>query len=140
MWDRISNESQTTPTSSEQPSVTTSVKSTNSSESKTHPTTNKPNTKRKLQQAEGKNSDKKKAKLQSSEMRTTFEYDGIGPCDNETTTTENKNDKILSNCIFIVCRLLNCVYILVPCWRITSPTTSHSSKVKSEVKTEVSLP
>lgn len=90
------NESQTertTPTSSEQTPVTKSLKSSNSSESKIQPT-NKPSAKRKLQ-SETKNPEKKKSKLQSSEMRTTFVYDGIGSCDNETPVT--KEDKILSD-------------------------------------------
>ena len=85
---------QTSPSASGQPSVTKSLKSSDSPpESQVQPT-NK-STKRKLQ-AEGKNSEKKKAKLQSSEMRTAIEYDGIGSCDSETASSVNKEDKILS--------------------------------------------
>ena len=100
MVNRVSNDSQTdkTSTSTSEPNpVTKSVKSSNSSpESKVQLTTSKSTTKRK-QQTEGKNSEKKKAKLQSSEMRTTLEYDGIGLCDNEPTSSVTKEDKILSN-------------------------------------------
>lgn len=98
MFSRVDNEEQTdkttSPGSSEQPPVTKSLKSMNSSESKIQLTTNKP-TKRKLQN-EGKNSEKKKAKLHPSEIRTAVEYDGIGQCDSITSTVD-KEDKILSN-------------------------------------------
>lgn len=117
---RVSSDAQTektTPTSLEQPSVTKSLKSSNSSESKVQLTANKPTAKRKLQ-SEGKNSDKKKPKLQSSELRTTFEYNGIGSCNTEVSFV-NKEDKIL-----------------IPSWRLSSPTPGQSPKVKSEVKTE----
>ena len=99
MVSRVPNESQTdktSPSSSEQPK---SLKSLNSPESKAQLTTNK-STKRKLH-GEGKNSEKKKAKLQSSELRTTLEYDGIGSCDSEVASV-NKEEKILSNCITFV--------------------------------------
>lgn len=122
MISRVSSDAQTektTPTSLEQPSVTKSLKSSNSSESKVQLTANKPTAKRKLQ-SEGKNSDKKKPKLQSSELRTTFEYNGIGSCNTEVSFV-NKEDKIL-----------------IPSWRLSSPTPGQSPKVKSEVKTEVS--
>jgi len=96
---RIPNVVQTdknTPISSEPTPVTKSVKSSSPSESKIQPTTNKTTAKRKLQ-TEAKNSEKKKAKLQSSEMRTTLAYDGIGVC--ESSTSVHKEDKILSKCI-----------------------------------------
>lgn len=87
-----SQTNQTSPSASGQPSATKSLKSSNSPV-ESQPT-NK-STKRKLQ-AEGKNLEKKKAKLQSSEMRTAIEYDGIGSCDSETASSVNKEDKILS--------------------------------------------
>lgn len=130
---RVSSDGQTDktiPTSSEQPPVTKSLKSSNSSESKL----NKPSSKRKLQ-SEGKNSEKKKAKLQSTEMRTAFEYDGIGVC-NEETSTPNKEEKILSNNVICVC-LTPTAYFLVPSWRTCSPTPNQNTKVKGEVKSEV---
>ena len=105
---RVSNDSQTdktSPSTSEQPSITKSLKSSDSPESTVQLTTNKSTTKRKLQ-AEEKNSEKKKAKLQSSEMRTTFEYDGIGSCDSGDASSVNKEDKILSN--YIITHVITC--------------------------------
>ena len=138
MISRVSNDGQTdktSPTSSEQPTVTKSHKSTNSSESKTQLTANKSSTKRKLQ-SEGKNSEKKKAKIQSSEMSTTFEYDGIGSYESEVIV--NKEDKILSNCIICTYKLFKLIYCTVPSWKVFSPSpSSQNSKAKSEVKSEV---
>ena len=139
MIGRVSSDAQTektTPTSLEQPSVTKSLKSSNSSESKVQLTANKPTAKRKLQ-SEGKNSDKKKPKLQSSELRTTFEYNGIGSCNTEVSFV-NKEDKILSNNLNTVHTRYFLLLLLVPSWRLSSPTPGQSPKVKSEVKTEVS--
>ena len=108
MIGRVSSDGQTDktiPSASEQPPVTKSLKSSNSSESKLQQT-NRPSAKRKLQ-AEGKNSEKKKAKLQSTEMRTAFEYNGIGQvesCDSGPSIQNNKEEKILSKHItFVVC-------------------------------------
>jgi len=115
MVSRVQNDSQTDKTSSSASSeLPKSLKSSNSPEAKVQPTTNR-STKRKVQ-GEGKNSEKKKAKLQSSEMRTTLEYDGIGSCDSEVASV-NKEEKILSNGIAFVTTSLTGIF--------------HSSKLES---------